>query len=330
MVFYRQQMVRYLPNRSCPSLVRLFFPDSSSLQRISLFAKKGLEEFSVKDQKHDTPVLAEGIQLVDSHCHLDMESYAEDLEDVLERARQHKVATIITIGVDPDSSKKAVRLAQQHPEIWASAGIHPHDLLSVTDSTYTKLFEFIEANREWIVGYGEIGLDYAKQRCEPGIQRRHFQTQLDMAKNLKLPVIIHDREAHEDTLRLLRDCGPFPAGGVMHCFSGDYHFARKILDLGFSISIPGIVTFKNAADLRKVAVEIPLASLLLETDGPYLAPHPWRGRRNEPSYVLHTAACVAELRGISLSLLARATTANAVSLFDLHRPKQPTELDHDN
>ena len=284
----------------------------------------------MKDQKYDTPVLAEGVQLVDSHCHLDMETFAEDLEAVLERARQHKVAAIITIGIDLESSKKAVRLAQQHREIWATAGIHPHDLLSVTDSTFSELFEFIEANRAWIVGYGEIGLDYAKQRSEPNLQRRHFQTQLDMARDLKLPVIIHDREAHEDTLRLLRECGPFPAGGVMHCFSGDYHFAKKVIDLGFFISIPGIVTFRNAADLRKVAAEIPLTSLLLETDGPYLAPHPWRGRRNEPSYVLHTAACIAELRGIPLSLLARATTANAVSLFGLHRPKQSAEPDHDN
>ncbi len=283
----------------------------------------------MKDQKNDTPVLAEGAQLVDSHCHLDMASYAGDLEAVLERARQHKVAAIITIGIDPASSKAAVRLAQQHPEIWASAGIHPHDLQTVSDSTFAELFEFIEKNRAWIVGYGEIGLDYAKQRSEPDLQRRHFQIQLEMAKNLNLPVIIHDRDAHQDTLDLLRECGPFPAGGVMHCFSGDYHFAGKILDLGFFISIPGIVTFKNAADLRQVAAEIPLSSLLLETDGPFLAPHPWRGKRNEPSYVLHTAACVAALRGISLSLLARATTANAVALFDLHRPKQSAEPDHD-
>lgn len=284
----------------------------------------------MKDQKHDTPTLADGVHLVDSHCHLDMEAFAGDLEAVLERARQHKVGAIITIGIDLESSIKAVRLAQQHREIWATAGIHPHDLRSVTPGTFTELVEFIEANREWIVGYGEIGLDYAKQRCEPDLQRRHFQTQLDMAKNLNLPVIIHDREAHEDMLRLLRECGPFPAGGVMHCFSGDCRFAEKILDLGFSISVPGIVTFKNAADLRKVAAEIPLTSLLLETDGPYLAPHPWRGRRNEPSYVLHTAACIAELRGIPLALLAQATTANAVSLFGLHRPKRLVGPDHDN
>lgn len=252
-----------------------------------------------------------------------MEAFADDLGAVLERARQHNIAAIVTIGTDLDSSRKAVELAQLHPEIWASAGIHPHDLLAVTDATYSELSQFIESNRQWIVGFGEIGLDYAKKRCEPDLQRKHFKIQLEMAKNLNLPVIIHDREAHEDTLRLLKECGPFPCGGVMHCFSGDYNFAQTIIDLGFFISIPGIVTFKNAAGLREVAEKSPTHSLLLETDGPFLAPHPWRGKRNEPAYIIHTAACIADLRGMPLADLARETTANAISLFGLHR-LQPT------
>lgn len=277
----------------------------------------------MKDQKHHPPALPEDVQLIDSHCHLDMEAFADDLGAVLERARQHNIAAVVTIGTDLDSSRKAVELAQLHPEIWASAGIHPHDLPAVTDTTYSELHQFIESHRRWIVGFGEIGLDYAKKRCEPELQRKHFRIQLEMAKNLKLPVIIHDREAHKDTLRLLNECGPFPCGGVMHCFSGDYSFAQTIIDLGFFISIPGIVTFKNAADLREVAEKIPIHSLLLETDGPFLAPHPWRGKRNEPAYILHTAACIADLRGMPLADLASETTANAVSLFGL-QGLQPT------
>lgn len=277
----------------------------------------------MKDQKHHTPVQPKCAQLVDSHCHLDMESFADDLEAVLERARQNNITAIVTIGTDLDSSRKAVELAKLHPDVWASAGIHPHDLPSITDSTYSDLIQFIEANRQWIVGFGEIGLDYAKQRCEPNLQRKHFRAQLEIAKNLNLPVIIHDRDAHEDTLRMLKECGPFPCGGVMHCFSGDYSFAAKIIDLGFFISIPGIVTFKNAANLRDVAQKIPLTSLLIETDGPFLAPHPWRGKRNEPSYIIHTATCIAELRSMPLADLARETTTNAVSLFDLPHT-QPT------
>lgn len=277
----------------------------------------------MKDQKHHTPVLPECAQLVDSHCHLDMESFADDLEAVLERARQNNITAIVTIGTDLDSSRKAVELAKLHPDVWASAGIHPHDLPSITDCTYSDLIQFIEANRQWVVGFGEIGLDYAKQRCEPNLQRKHFRAQLEIAKNLNLPVIIHDRDAHEDTLRMLKECGPFPCSGVMHCFSGDYSFAAKIIDLGFFISIPGIVTFKNAANLRDVAQKIPLTSLLIETDGPFLAPHPWRGKRNEPSYIIHTATCIAELRSMPLADLARETTTNAVSLFDLPHT-QPT------
>jgi len=252
-------------------------PPLSSLHPHLLSAKKGLEEFSVKDLKCTVPALPEDTHLVDTHCHLDMEVFNNDLEAVLDRARQHRVDTIITIGIDLPSSQKAIELAQKYPAVWASAGIHPHDVHSVTDATYTALLELIETHRDQVVGYGEIGLDYAKKRSHPDLQRQHFRRQLEMAIALQLPVIIHDRDAHEDTIRILQDCGPFSCGGVLHCFSGDIAFAQKIIDLGFHISIPGIVTFKNAVDLQKVARMIPLSSLLVETDGPFLAPHPWRG-----------------------------------------------------
>ncbi len=277
----------------------------------------------MKDLKTNTFVLQEGTQLIDTHCHLDMDAFSNDLEAVLGRAEQHRIESIITVGTDLASSQKAIELAQQHPCIIASAGIHPHDVHSATDSTYTSLMELIETHRDQVVGYGEIGLDYIKTRSEPSLQRQHFRLQLEMAKDLQLPIIIHDREAHEDTLRILQECGPFSHGGVMHCFSGDSAFAERIMALGFYISIAGVVTFKNAVGLQEVARKIPLSSLLLETDGPFLAPHPWRGKRNEPSFVLHTAAFIAKLRDIPLVQLAQATTANAVSLFHLNTSPSP-------
>ncbi|MBB5348874.1 TatD DNase family protein [Desulfoprunum benzoelyticum] len=244
-----------------------------------------------------------------------MNDYVGDLDAVIERARQKKVEQIITIGIDLESSKKAVSLAGKYPGVRASVGIHPHDLPSSAESTYAAIVRLVEENREHIAGYGEIGLDYAKMYCPMELQQHHFRIQLELAKTLNLPVIIHDRDAHEDVLRILEQCGPFPAGGVMHCFSGDYTMACRTIDLGFFLSVPGIVTFKNANNLREVARKVPLTSLLLETDGPFLAPQPWRGKRNEPAYILATAACIADLRNISLEHLARTTTANATALF---------------
>lgn len=275
----------------------------------------------MNEPKYPFPALTEDASLVDTHCHLDMDEYAPDLDDVLDRARQQKVDRIITIGIDLESSRKAIALARKHPGISASVGVHPHNLPATTDDSYSDILGLVRNNRDVVVGYGEIGLDYVKTYHPPELQRRHFRLQLDMARTSALPVIIHDREAHDDILRILDDSGTLPAGGVMHCFSGDYRFASTLIDRGFLISIPGVITFKNAASLQEVARKVPLSSLLLETDGPYLAPHPWRGKRNEPSYVLYTAARVAELRGISLASLARATSENAAALFSLNTPR---------
>ena len=278
----------------------------------------------MNEPKHPFPALTEDASLVDTHCHLDMDEYAADLDDVIDRARHQKVDRIITIGIDLESSKKAVALARKYPGISASVGVHPHNLPAAADSCYADILGLVRENRDVVVGYGEIGLDYVKNYHPPELQRRHFRLQLDMARTAALPVIIHDREAHDDILRILDDSGPLPAGGVMHCFSGDYRLASTLIDRGLRISIPGVVTFKNAASLQEVARKVPLSSLLLETDGPFLAPHPWRGKRNEPSYVLYTAARVAELRGISLSSLARATSENAAALFGLNTSRPET------
>jgi TatD DNase family protein len=168
-----------------------------------------------------------------------------------------------------------------------------------------------------VVGYGEIGLDYAKNYAPRKVQIQAFAEQLTMAQELALPVIIHDREAHSDVLSLIRAAGHFPRQGVMHCFSGDQEFAKAVLDLGFYLSIPGVATFANASILREVIRMVDLDALLLETDGPFLAPVPYRGKRNEPKYMLYTAQIVAELKNIPLEEVARVTTANAVRLFNL-------------
>lgn len=263
------------------------------------------------------PILPPQASLIDTHCHLDMDAYDEDFNDVLQRAQSSRVHHIITIGIDITSSQKAIDLATKHKNISATVGIHPHDVDSISKATYDTLEELVTNNKEQIVGYGEIGLDYVKKYSLAENQRHHFANQLALAKNLNLPVVIHDREAHEDTLRIIKASGENRSGGVMHCFSGDMELARAVLDLGFFISIPGVVTFKNAKSLQEVARNIPLERMLVETDGPFLSPHPLRGKRNEPVNVLYTADFIAQLRRISLEEVAKQTTINARKLFKL-------------
>ena len=270
----------------------------------------------MKKKKPPIPPLATDSFLIDTHCHLDMNSYGEDLDQVLLRAQKHGVQSIITIGIDEQSSSAAVELAKKYSMVKATVGVHPHDVNRTGKETYSRLKKLVTENREHIVGYGEIGLDYAKKYSEPSRQRKAFRDQLHIAKELSLPVIIHDREAHKDILEILDETGPFPAGGVMHCFSGDRHLAERIIDLGFFISIPGIVTFKNAGELQEVATVTPIESIILETDGPFLAPAPWRGKRNEPSYLPYIAQQVAELKGITIEEVADKTSCNAQNLFN--------------
>jgi TatD DNase family protein len=263
-----------------------------------------------------TPItLFPGCRLVDTHCHLDMADYQVDLAEVIAAARQLGVTRIITIGIDLASSRRAVELAVQHEGVYAAVGIHPHDADNADEEVFRQLCELAAAPK--VVGFGEIGLDYAKNYSSKEAQLRVFNRQLDLAKKLALPLIIHDRDAHDDCLRLLREKGPFPRGGVMHCFSGDSKLAQQVLELGFYLSIPGIVTFPKAEMLRQVVRELPPDRLLLETDGPFLAPVPFRGKCCRPEHLLHTAATVADLQGISLVELAHQSTLNAEKLFSL-------------
>jgi TatD DNase family protein len=269
----------------------------------------------MKQTQPALPRLSDQLELIDTHCHLDMDAYQSDLDAVIQSAVRHGIGRIISIGIDYTSSLAAIALAERYPNIFASIGFHPHDAKKATTAALQQLADLAEHRA--VVGFGEIGLDYVKNYAPRDTQRKVFARQLHLAKELDLPVIIHDREAHEDVRALLRSIGPFPQGGVMHCFSGDRQLAEEIIDMGFLVSIPGVVTFPAAHSLHEVICGIDLRFLLLETDGPYLTPVPFRGKRNEPSYLLYTAQKIAALKEISLEDVARATTANAVRLFRL-------------
>ena len=263
------------------------------------------------------PRLGPEISLVDTHCHLDMDAYADNLDGVIHSATACGVRRIITVGIDVDSSLAAVALAGRFPNVWATVGIHPHHAAAAGPEDIERIARLAQNRTSKVVAYGEIGLDYAKNYAPRDVQLRAFAMQLDVARGLGIPVIIHDRDAHEATLEVLKENAPYPAGGVMHCFSGDSRLAGRVIELGFSVSIPGIVTFNRSDTLQQVARDIPLDHMLLETDGPFLAPVPFRGKINRPEYLLYTARKIAELRGIPLDEVARRTTRNAEKLFRL-------------
>jgi len=252
--------------------------------------------------------------LIDTHAHLDLDDFDGDREAVIERARAAGVGRIITIGIGLQECRRAIEIAGAHPFIHAVIGLHPHNA-SMLD---LAALDFLEqhARGPKVVALGEIGLDFYRNRSPRSDQVRAFRAQLDLAAALKLPVVIHDRDAHEETLQILREEKP-PCGGVLHCFSGDVAMARSCIDLGFLISIPGTVTFKNASTLHEVVREVGLEHLLVETDCPFLTPAPHRGKRNEPAYVRFVAEKIAELKKTSFADVVERTGANACRLFGL-------------
>ncbi len=268
-----------------------------------------------KKKRAALPKLPPGARLFDSHCHLDMEDYSADRLEVIRRAVQAGVSKMMTIGVDLPSSRAALRLAETNPGIFCAVGIHPHSATEADDAALAEISQLAQFAE--VRAVGEIGLDYAKMYCSKEEQITAFRRQLELAAELKLPVIIHDREAHEETMAILRQAAPLKQRGVMHCFSGDLTLAREVVDLGLYISIPGVLTFNKAEALREVAREIPLESLIIETDAPFLTPAPYRGRRNEPAYVLYTAQCLSEIRNITLAEAAAQTALNCEKLFAL-------------
>jgi len=252
--------------------------------------------------------------LIDSHAHLDMDDFDADRDHVIKRAVQGGVARIVTIGIDLASSRKAIEIAQKYEHIYAAVGYHPHNADEADSKDLEKLRAL--ASESKVVAWGEIGLDFFRRHSPPEKQVAAFERQLDIASEQGLPVIIHDRDAHTDLLRILKS-RKRQYRGVIHCFSGNYDLAMALTDLGFCISFPGTVTYKNAVDTQAVATRIPLERLLVETDCPYLTPVPFRGKRNEPLYVKHTAEKIAQLRNLDFEDLAQATSANTIRLFNL-------------
>jgi TatD DNase family protein len=253
---------------------------------------------------------------IDSHAHLEMKEFDGDRDTVLGRAAEAGLTAIITVGTSIPDCKMAVDLARLHRPVYAAIGIHPHEVKAIDAGTYDVLR--VLAQQEKVVAIGEIGLDFFHDHSPREVQLRRFAEQLDLALELDLPVIIHDREAHAETLRILQQ-RKGRLRGVLHCFSGDAAMARECLSLGFYLSVAGPVTYRKADQLRVVAREIPVDRLLIETDAPYLAPQPWRGKRNEPAYVAETARCLAEIRGMAAGDLERVTEENARRLFGLGR-----------
>lgn len=275
--------------------------------------------------------------LIDSHCHIDGEAFDADRDEVVARARDAGVAAMLNIGTgDPhsDDFRRAVAVAEKYENVYAAVGVHPHDAKLYDDAAEEHLIELAESRK--VIAWGEIGLDYYYDHSPPDVQRDVFVQQLRTAKRLGLPVIIHSRDADDETVEILtaefsrsaKHEKNFAAGGyldqrvhapgIMHCFGGTAEMAEALIEIGFLISFAGNVTFKNADNLRAAARVVPLNKLLIETDCPFLTPVPFRGKRNEPSFVVHTAQFLADLYGIDVATLAGQTTANFKTFFGLN------------
>lgn len=255
----------------------------------------------------------------DSHAHLDFPEFDSDREEVMARAKAAGVEYIVTIGSGNglDSARRAIEIAERHEGVWATAGVHPHDVRLMKEEHLERLRELARHPR--VAAVGEIGLDYAKEYSPREVQLRRFRDQLALSRELCLPVVIHDREAHEDFLRVLREDGVSAAGGIMHCYSGSVEMALRLVREGFYISFSGVLTFKKPKTLVQVAQAVPLERILIETDSPFLAPEPHRGRRNEPAFVVRVAETLARLRNLPLAEAAALTTRNAFAVFGRSR-----------
>lgn len=261
--------------------------------------------------------------LIDSHAHIYYHDYAGDFDDMLKRAEDAGVAAILVVGTDIESSRESVVLAEKHPQLFAAVGIHPHDAGRVTEACY-DVIEALAVSSQKVVAIGEIGLDFYRDRSPRDTQETVFRRFLQMADDLNKPVIIHDRDAHDRVMTILRE--ETVRKGVLHCFSGDAAMAAEAAALGFHISIPGTITYPGNQSLRDVANAVSIDRMLVETDCPYLTPVPHRGKRNEPSYVRLAAEKLAEVKGLTLEDVARITTKNASDLFGIQLWDQSTKI----
>ncbi|MFN7253041.1 MAG: TatD family hydrolase [Anaerobacillus sp.] len=251
--------------------------------------------------------------LFDTHAHLNADQFEEDVADVIRRAQVEGVSNIVVVGFDEKTIKGALRLAEEYDFIYAAVGWHPVDAIDMKDEHIAWLEEL--ASHPKVVALGEMGLDYYWDKSPKDIQKEVFRRQIQLAKKVKLPIIIHNRDAHEDIVKILKEENASEVGGIMHCFAGSYEIAKQCIDMNFYISFGGPVTFKNAKRPKEVVKNLPLDRLLIETDCPYLAPHPYRGKRNEPSYVKLVAETIAEIKEMTYEEVVEITNQNAKKLF---------------
>ena len=252
---------------------------------------------------------------IDTHVHLNADQYEVDLQEVIDRALEANVKKMVVIGFDRITIERAMKLVEEYSFIYAVVGWHPVDAIDCTEEDLRWIEEL--AAHEKVVGIGEMGLDYHWDKSPKDIQQEVFRKQIRLAQKVKLPIIIHNRDATEDVIRILQEEEAYLTGGIMHCFGGSVETAKQCIDMNFMISLGGPVTFKNARQPKEVAKEIPLEYLLIETDAPYLAPHPYRGKRNEPSLVPLVAQEIARLKELPVEEVAKVTTENAKRFFGI-------------
>ena len=249
----------------------------------------------------------------DTHAHLDDDRFLDDREAVIKMIKEEGVSLVVNIGASLDSSKDSIALAEKYDFIYAAVGVHPSDTDKLTDADLETIKEM--ASHEKVVAIGEIGLDYYYEDPDRKTQKVWFKKQLELAKKLNKPYIIHDRDAHGDVLEIIKEVGYF--NGLMHCYSGSAEMAKELIKLGFYISIAGQVTFKNAPKVREVVASVPVERLLIETDSPYLTPEPFRGKRNDPSKVKFTCEKIAEIKGLTLEEMAKITLQNGKTFYKI-------------
>lgn len=250
---------------------------------------------------------------IDTHVHLNADQYENDLEEVISRAREAQVTKMVVVGFDRKTIEKAMELAEAYSFIYAVVGWHPVDAIDCTEEDLAWI-ESLAAHPK-VVAIGEMGLDYYWDKSPKDVQQALFRKQIQLAKKVKLPIVIHNRDATADVVRILEEEDASEVGGIMHCFGGSVETAKQCINMNFLISLGGPVTFKNAKAPKKIAEEISLDKLLIETDAPYLTPHPHRGKRNEPFYVTLVAEEIARIKDIPMEEVARVTTENALRLF---------------
>jgi len=253
--------------------------------------------------------------LIDSHAHLDFPRFNEDREEVIKRAKKEGVEYIVNVGADIKSSRRGLELSLYNENIFSTVGIHPHEADTVDEKAIKILTDLAKTDK--VVAIGEIGLDYYYDNSPRELQKRAFRLQMRLAQKLSLPIVIHTREADDDTLKLMKEENAEKNGGIVHCFASNLDMARASIEMGFYLGFGGLITFNNASKLRKVLKELPLERIVLETDAPYLTPVPYRGKRNEPAYIKYVAKKIAEIKKISLKELAKISNKNTIDLYNL-------------